>query len=440
MRRIPPKEEGISLVLFVVALVIMSGTLMATTTRAWLGYKGVVRQGQARSARELAEAGSSRLIAELNKNYSHLLVIDKGDWGTAESITGICPNDSTGVPAMEDVPIGEGRYSLEDYTFHGAPFFGGTATIKVKGELLNGNTPISTSIIEQSIQIVPRNCDSFEPATPGLIAISNINLGNNDIEGTNAGVICLQCHYPANNNNCINSNTSIQAFSQSEIECMVGKGPQSTIDGGIYVGPSPIPQVESPHEDLENVTAAEITSSEEIDSGTGSTNLLNGACINVENRTECLINNIDLSGTDQLEIDTTSGTELRIFVVGDITLNGQSQINHSDDSALVSLFGNTDIDNSISDQTISLSGGSRIYNIYINTPDANAGINGGGNVDNIYGIIIAKSWDGSSSNVANIVVPPSMANKLENIYGITTLGIIDYAALGPSKWSTLITE
>ena len=439
MRRIPPKEEGISLVLFVVALVIVSGTLMATTTRAWLGYKGVVRQGQARSARELAEAGSSRLIAELNKNHSHLLVIDKEDWDSAESITGICSNDSTGEP-QTPVNIGKGRYSLEDYTFHGAPFFGGTATIKVKGELLNGNTPISTSIIEQSIQIVPRNCDSFEPATPGLIAISNINLGNNDIEGTNAGVICLQCHYPANNNNCIASNTSIQDFSQSDIECMVGKGPQSTIDGGIYIGPSPIPQVESPHKDLENVTAAEITSSEDIKSGIGSTNLLNGACINVENRTECLINNIDLSGSDQLEIDTTSGTELRIFVVGDITLNGQSQINHSDDSALVSLFGNTDIDNSISDQTISLSGGSRIYNIYINAPDANAGINGGGNVDNIYGSIIAKSWNGSSSNVANIVVPPSMANRLENIYGITTLGIIDYAALGPSKWSTLITE
>ena len=200
LRRIPPKQEGISLVLFVVALVIVSGTLMATTTRAWLGYKGVIRQGQARSARELAEAGSSRLIAELNKNHSHLLVIDKDDWGSTKSITGICSNDSTGEPQTQ-VNIGEGRYSLEDYTFHGAPFFGGTATIKVKGELLNGNTPISTSIIEQSIQIVPRNCDSFEQATPGLIALSSIDLGNNDIEGTNAGVICLQCHYPANNNN-----------------------------------------------------------------------------------------------------------------------------------------------------------------------------------------------------------------------------------------------
>ena len=80
-----------------------------------------------------------------------------------------------------------------------------------------------------------------------------------------------------------------------------------------------------------------------------------------------------------------------------------------------------------------------MYNVLVNFPDANVGINGGGNVDNIYGSVVAKSWGGSSSNKANIIVPPDMADGIESIYG-TTLAITDYAAMGPVKWSTLITE
>ena len=445
LRRIPPKQEGISLVLFVVALVIVSGTLMATTTRAWLGYKGAIRQGQARSARELAEAGSSRLIAELNKNHSHLLVIDKGYWATAKSITGICSNDSTGVPAMEDVPIGEGRYSLQNYTFHGTPFFGGTGIIRVKGELLSGNTPVSTSIIEQSIQIVPRTCESFDTsnATPGLIALSNIDLGNNDIEGTNAGIICIRCNESANNNGCVDSDTPVQDFSQNNKECMVGKGPQSTIDGGIYIGPATVPPLPL-RDNLAGVNPISITTSRTIKSGNGSTlpELLDGSCVNVDGWTDCLVSSIDLSGTKQLQVDTSSGTPVRIFVTGDITLNGRSQINHttgSSQAAMVGLFGNHSNDDDGDDQTITLSGRSKMYNVLVNFPDANVGINGGGNVDNIYGSVVAKSWSGSSSNKANIIVPPDMAEGIESIYG-TTLAITDYAAMGPVKWSTLITE
>ena len=277
---------------------------MATTTRAWLGYKGAIRQGQARSAREIAEAGSIRLIEDLNRNYSHLLVINNDQWGSASSLTGICSNDSSGTPTTTG-DVGDGRYSLDNYSFNGSPFFGGAATIRVKGELLNSsNTPVSTSIIEQSIQIIPKTCDSsFRFPTngpPGLIATSTIDIGNNDIEGNNAGVMCLQCNYPNNNDDCVGDDDPVQSYSQSEKECMIGKKSQSTIDGEIYIGPLDLPPVPTPASALNNVTPASITSNKTIKSGSSvEEDLLDGACINVNNTTQCLISEIVLSGTKE---------------------------------------------------------------------------------------------------------------------------------------------
>ena len=74
------KSNGFILPLVVIVTLILGAGMMATTTQAWLGLTGAVRQSRARSAREVAEAGLSQLIEELNRNHAHLLVVDKDNW------------------------------------------------------------------------------------------------------------------------------------------------------------------------------------------------------------------------------------------------------------------------------------------------------------------------------------------------------------------------
>lgn len=51
------RKDGYILPLVLIITMIVGAGLMATTTRAWLGLTGAVRQSQARSARQVAEAG-----------------------------------------------------------------------------------------------------------------------------------------------------------------------------------------------------------------------------------------------------------------------------------------------------------------------------------------------------------------------------------------------
>ena len=87
--------------------------------------------------------------------------------------------------------------------------------------------------------------------------------------------------------------------------------------------------------------------------------------------------------------------------------------------------------------------------MWVYFPDGNVGINGGGNTavscdsagectgGNIYGAVWAKEWNGSSSNVAKLVVPADMGTQLFNTFGPQyALGIRDYVALGVSHWSS----
>ena len=454
-------ERGFTIPLVLVLVLVLGAALMATTTRAWLGYKGVIRQGQARSAREVAEAGSSLLIKDLNSNFSHLLVVNDDDWDNPTLVTGICSNDSSGSPSTTGAVGSTGRYTLKDYTFTGNPFFGGNGVIRVKGEIIGSdNSTISTSIIEQTIQIVSKPCTSpfNSPLNefPGLLAL-RIDIANNDLLGTNANAICLQCNNAENiPYTCsVNSSTPLEDLTQSDKECLIKSKSNSVVDGEIYIGDLPVPPVPVAPVELNNVTPASIGENTTIVSGSTDTNeLLDGACIvDSNNITQCLISDISLAGTKTLTIDTSTGSPVRIFVTGDITLTGLSSIEHiptSAPAARVGLFGRpTDNDNS-NDQEVSLNGGTKVDNIWTYFPDGLVEVNGGGNTGvscsngncsggNFHGAVWAKEWEGSSSNVATITVPADMGEEIENYYGIS-MGLSDYAALGISKWNNLITD
>ncbi|NDD69494.1 MAG: hypothetical protein EBZ29_08940 [Synechococcaceae bacterium WB9_4xC_028] len=114
---------------------------------------------------------------------------------------------------------------------------------------------------------------------------------------------------------------------------------------------------------------------------------------------------------------------------------------------------------SSNDQLVNLAGGSQVTGLWAYFPDGTVGIKGGNNNDpeycdaitgecfggEILGAVWAKSWGGtkdlkgagSSSGVAELVVPSDMGTQLFNRYGPSyALGIRDYVALGVTHWSS----
>ena len=435
---------------------------MATSTRAWLGLQGVSRQGQARSARQVAEAGMSQLIEDLNSNYSHLLIVDEDQWSNPPITSGVCASkSSSGAPSTTGDIGSEGRYELENYTFSGNPFYGGTADIRMKGEILkNNNSTLATSIVEQTIRIIPKNCETSlnQPSIggfPGLLAQS-INIGNNDIRGLNANAMCLQCGDIATG--CaVNSNTPFNEYSESDKECVIGSKKNSVIDGEIYIGPRDLPSVPRIPTALDGIAASTVEESETIVAGSSDQGeLLNGSCIvDSDNITHCLINEITLSGKNaKLTIDTSSGDPVRIYVTDDIKLSGKGSIIHiptTAPAARVGLFGQPIDNDQSNDQEVEVAGNSKIDNMWVFFPDGKVGVNGGGKVTvsctggdcsggNFHGAVWAKEWGMSQSNAAAITVPANFGEEIETYYKGYSFGMKDYAAVGVSEWNNLITD
>ena len=187
------KNNGFILPLVLIVTLILGAGLMASTTRAWLGLTGAVRQSQARSAREVAEAGLSQLIEALNRNHAHLLVVDNENWDDPPLFSAICANATTGVPAIAGTIGSNGKYTLESYNFNGSPFYGGKADIRMRGEILKSdNSTAAAAIVEQTVEIKAKSCNtSFdEPTTtsgfPGLLA-QTVDMGGNDLKGRLSG-------------------------------------------------------------------------------------------------------------------------------------------------------------------------------------------------------------------------------------------------------------
>jgi len=450
---------------------------MALAARSWLGLNGSIRQSQSRQAREVAEAGMARLIESLNSSYAYLLIKDLADWNSTSFTSSICPSsnpDPSSIVKSATINNGLGRYSLERYDFQGSPFYGGKATIRMRGERLKtSNGAIgATAIVEQTLDIKPKDCSgSYGEATstsgfPGLLG-QFINMGNNDIKGKLSGnVLCLQCY----------SGSNYDSLTEAQKEALINAGPQAEIDGQIFAGPIDLPPVPTPPASLAYLynNPPSITSSTTIVGGsTAASNLLNGACVvmagagtNAAPVTHCVVDSISLSGNKKLTVDTSAGP-VRIYVTGaEVKFSGQAGITHlpsTASAATLGLFGRPiDPTNLFTDQNVLLAGAATTTQLWAYFPDGNVGINGGSKESavcdasgectggDINGAIWSKTWGGakcegclntggSSSTVAQLVVPADMGTQLFNSFGPQyALGIRDYVALGVSRWSSFI--
>jgi len=158
-----------------------------------------------------------------------------------------------------------------------------------------------------------------------------------------------------------------------------------------------------------------------------------------------------LSGNDIISIDTSGAGEpapsIRIYVNGNINTGGTTGIEHSGDSANLSIFGLPRSDSTTCTQNVLIGGTSQSLNAFIYMPDACAGINGGGSADpNILGSMWVREYgkselfNASASNAGNIRVPDDMGSKICIKFGINfCVGIREYAARGSNRW-TLLTK
>ena len=226
------------------------------------------------------------------------------------------------------------------------------------------------------------------------------------------------------------------------------------VAGQIFLGPIDLPPVPEPPTGLAFEPPASITSSTTFTAGQNT-----GAC-RVEQKeddtsiTHCVVNDISLKSKNEiLTVDTTAG-DVRIYVRGgEAVFTGGAAIKHLPAGASASslgLFGNPiDPDNTTTDQFVRLAGASTSNALWAYFPDGNMGINGGSKEaaecdaegectgGDINGAVWAKEWNGSSSNVAQLVVPADIGTQLFNKFGPQyALGIRDYVALGVSHWSS----
>ena len=452
-QKISSHQQGFVLPLVLIISLIITTGLMALAARSWLGLSGSIRQSQSRQAREIAEAGLAQLIESLNKDYAYLLIKDLDDWSDNSYASSICPNSVSGSPLRSNMIGNSGRYTLMTYNFQGSPFYGGKATIRMRGERLKSDSSVAaTAVVEESLDIKPKSCTtSFgEPTVtsgfPGLLG-QQIVLGNNDIFGTLSGnVLCLQCY----------SGTDYDSLTREEQEAYIQMKNNGFVAGQIFLGPIDLPPVPEPPSDLNFDTPASVTTSTTITAGTNS-----GPC-RVESRgselpiTHCVVDSVTLNGKNKiLTVDTSAG-DVRIYVRGDnLVLTGGAAIKHIPPNAPASslgLFGRPiDPTDRYPDQLIRLAGASSTNALWAYFPDGNMGINGGSKEEaecdssgectggDINGAVWAKVWNGSSSNVAQLVVPADIGTQLFNTYGPQyALGIRDYVALGVSRWSSWI--
>ena len=427
------KDGGFVLPLVLIVSLMLGTGMMAMAMRTWIGVKGGIRQSQSREAREIAEAGTARLLESLNRRYAHLLIVDDDAWDNPPLTSSRCANSSSGKPATTGT-IGNGVYTLEAYSFEGTPFYGGKATIRMRGERRKSdNTTAATAIVNQTVEIRPKDCTTSidEPTTtsgfPGLLGMF-VNLGNNDVFGALSGnVLCLQCY----------TGDDYDSLTREEQEEYIYLKNNGSVAGQIFLGPIDLPPVPTPP-DLGFDAPQNINNSITFSGGDNT-----GPCRTeyeedgTPKETHCVVSNISMSGAQKIITVDSSMVPVRLYVHGStMSLAGGAAIRHipeSSNSSRLSIFGNPiDPSDDVPDQDVDIAGAATANKMWIYFPDGTLGIHGGSKGTpecdefgectggDIHGAIWAKTWNGSSSNNAQLVVPPDMGTQLFNNPGPNT--------------------
>lgn len=356
------------------------------------------------------------------------------------------PTGSIPIPTgLESGTIGtgsSGNYTIKAYRYRdpdGAPRSGDeTGTLLIDGTQSNAESQVQVTIpIVQS---------ALSGSFPGLYASNSVNLGNNDIlkvagqNGSSANIICKDCVVPA-------AQCSGNKPTQAGLEAAVGKNNNGVIDGTIYIGNPQLPPLPTAPS-----TACSETSGPNCSINLGSFNVSTMANLprssDVADRAAWAISNPTAWGTavnepyhyvitdmnigNNVVTVNTSTAPVYLYVSGNVSLSGSGAIAHTGRPADLRLYGKPADANNSNDQTITISGGSSASRIFIYAPDATVGINGGSNDPDILGAVWAKTWNGSSSNNADIKVPDDMPMQLGGSF--SGAGMQAFGSGPPNTW------
>ena len=411
---------------------------------------------------EILNSGYSDLLVNCYGNEDTSECVNMGTWINPQRSYN-CPSaDSSEYTSREVDPMPSGQlektistspngsYKILSYIFDGTRFYGGIGTLTVEGSVLSddGSKTLSRVVLKKTFNVNPQDCpqgEDPEQDTSGFAGVcaKSVDLGNNDVYGAVSGnILCTDCVFPEG------SDESLE-----DARALINASNNAVVSGDIFIGGEPCPDIyEFPNDlliqlltergydplnddltefintntgDLQDYISKEpgenkylITSSDV--EGVNSNDL----CItddgnNVDQQsglvlsdgekfTYCLVNNIELSNTEQFEINTTNGP-VKIYTLGDVDVGGQRSISQiANDSAgdsiepppfRLGLYGRSidecqdiRVDDPTFQQNVSFSGVSKVKgkggknggdieakaaSVFVHYPCGKVGINGG---------------------------------------------------------------
>ena len=184
-------EQGIALVIVLMASALAATTTMAVALRSYNSYVNGVRQSLADRAKESAEAGLNILVESLNQDHPEWLIEPydgNGSWSISREATGGCRTNIGSNPTIEGTSHTfsngtEGKYKLAKYSFHGNNFYGGVGSFEMEGEIRSSeNKLLASAKIYQDMSIIAKRCDALPGETsqedslwPGILIGSQID-------------------------------------------------------------------------------------------------------------------------------------------------------------------------------------------------------------------------------------------------------------------------
>ena len=184
-------EQGLALVIVLMASAIAATTTIAVALRSYNSYVNGTRQSLGKRAQEAAEAGLNILVESLNEDHPEWLIEPyngDGKWSISRTATGGCRINAKENPTTEGTSNTysndgtEGRYKLSKYSFKGNHLYGGVGSFEMEGEIRSSsNKLLAYAKIYQDMSIIAKPCNALPGETgdqkklwPGILIDNKI--------------------------------------------------------------------------------------------------------------------------------------------------------------------------------------------------------------------------------------------------------------------------
>jgi hypothetical protein len=445
-------EQGFSLPLAIgvgISMLLLGSLMIA---RSHVDQTSALAQVETAGALGVAEAGVARTMSMLNSpNFAHLLrrsydqdrgdgqaylgpdqILRSGDENKPDALINQWDDPSGGCSAPSNTDFAtlvngtigtgtnQGSYDVLAYRFNPSSQ---TASLLVEGRFGR-----SISRVQVAFNLRTRNSTGSN-GFPGLYAKRSIRLGGNSVvrvageTGVSANVICRDCTVPASSVTCdpVTGQPTADglklAFDRSNLSNINGKSLIATLNSPYL--PTPPPTSAAGRYDITPGITASTTLPRPGDTP------------DADGVFHYLSDNIDLSGSDNITINSSAG-RVRLYVNGDVRLTGNGGFIHSGSPDRFALFGS---DLATTSQVIELGGSTTTPHMFVYAPHATVRMSNSAGVPKIQGAAWVGHWDGSGAANGEIQVPDNMPLLLRATLGSGFAMPRSNSTTAPTNWS-----